>query len=99
VDLKKRVLVIVRGSLATPRAAQGLRSAVGYAALGLEVTVLLCGPQPADADPTGVLAQAQAQRHLQTLRALGHTVVSDEAGARLLGRCDKELGPHAVVVW
>lgn len=86
---RKRVLVVLR--LSRRRAAQGLRAAVAYAAVGLDVTVALCGPQEA-------LLQAEAERPLRTLRALGHGVkfLTEEAS---LAALFTEASPDAVVVW
>ena len=84
-----RALIIIRRSLHDEKAAQGLRAAVAYAAVGVAVTVALVDDKTA--------APAKTARHLATLRALEQTVLSvDEA---TLGEllC---AGPwHAVVVW
>ena len=72
-------------------AAEALRAAVGAAAAGLSVRVLLID------EGAGAIELPSAARHLGTLRALGYPVVSgDEARADLpglLANCD------AVEVW
>lgn len=94
----RRIWVVVRRALSEPRAAQGLRAAVAYAAYGLDVTVILCGAQ--DAAPT-----APVQRHLQTLRALGRPVVviapSDAAALcrQLESQGPPQQGAPTVIVW
>lgn len=97
----RRVWVVIRRALSEPRAGQGLRAAVAYAAYGLDVTVILCGAQ--DASPAALV-----QRHLQTLRALGKEVVTiapDDAAAlcRQLNQALPEPGDHrpapTVIVW
>jgi len=85
----KRVLVVIRCRLSEPRAGQGLRAAVSYAALGLEVAVALAEEARA--------ADAAVLRHVHTLRGLGHRVlVADAEG---LCRLYAELAPDAVIVW
>jgi hypothetical protein len=105
---RQQVLVVVRLPLDSPRAAQALRSAVGYLTVGLTVTVALCGPA------AGSLAAATAgenplpadvQRHLRTLQSLGQPVRSvDAAGLcqllRDLAATPPAGGlPAACVVW
>lgn len=82
----KKVLVVIRSPLDGEKAAQGLRTAVAYAALSLDVTVALGGD----------VNDAPA-RPVSTLRALGHTVVAVDAEAlcALLTRSTFA----AVVVW
>lgn len=93
--MNRKVLVVVRRALSEPRAGQGLRTAVAYAAYGLDVTVILCGAQDA-------AAAAPVQRHLQTLRALGKRVVTlspddSEGLCRELTSADAGPAPIAIV--
>ena len=93
----RKILVVVRRALSAPRASQGLRTAVAYAAYGLDVTVILCGAQDAE-------AAAPVQRHLQTLRALGKRVVvvsPDDADGlcRELAAADADATAPIAIVW
>lgn len=95
----KRILVILRREPTHAKTAQGLRTAVAYAAAGLELTVALCGAARALIEPSGT-GPAQAAgpliaRHLATLRALEKPVllVTAEELCTLAQRAD------AVTTW
>jgi hypothetical protein len=88
VKLARKVLVLIRPPLDDERASQGLRAAVAYAAVGLEVTVALLHDESA--------APPKTARHLYTLRALNQRVISvDAAALQALG----QQSWHAAVVW
>ena len=73
----KRVVVVLRREPQHPRTAQGLRAAVGYLTVNLQITVVLCGPAEALEPGNATLSPALPvlRRHLDTLRALGHAVL------------------------
>jgi hypothetical protein len=89
VERSKRALVVIRRP-SDARAAQGLRAAVGYAAVGVTVTVALCG----EVDSA---AAAHSARHLQALRALAGRVVTVDAQALCALLQDASFG--ATIVW
>ena len=82
----KRVLVVIRSPLDGEKADQGLRAAVAYAALSIDVTVALCGA-----------VKDAAPRPLFTLRALGRSVVAVDAEALCTLLTQSTF--DAVVVW
>lgn len=82
----KRVLVVIRSPLDGEKAAQGLRAAVAYAALSIDVTVALGGD----------VNDAPA-RPISTLRALNQTVVAVDAEALCAMLLQSTFA--AVVVW
>lgn len=96
----KRVLVILRRPPEHPRTAQGLRAAVGYAAVGLRVQIACVGP----AQPIGLRPAAELPpllvRPRQTLLALGSLLVAltddPQAAARL---SDLAQASDVVVCW
>ena len=95
----KRVLLLLRCAPQDPRAAQALRSAVGYLTADLQVTLVCCGPAAAlgrsyQADPARL--SAALRRPLDTLRAFGQPVyVYEEGGGD--GGADREAGDAAVL--
>lgn len=82
----KRVLVVIRSPPGGEKAAQGLRAAVAYAALSLDVTVAICGE-----------VRDAPVRPISTLRALHHTVVAVDAEALCALLTQSTFA--AVVVW
>ncbi len=87
----RRVVLLLHRPPDHPRTAQALRVAVGYLTVGLQVTVVLCGPAQALLGTT----DAAPRRALDTLRHLGQAVV-------LATDCDLAAlcqGAHAVVSW
>jgi hypothetical protein len=87
----RHIVVLLRRPPAHPRTAQGLRATVGYVLADLRITLVLCGPaaallseQPRTPELVPLL------RHLSTLRALGHLVISDADAdvCELLARAD-----------
>ena len=92
----RHIVVLLRRPPAHPRTAQGLRAAVGYVLADLQITLVLCGPAAALlSEPTRTPELVPLLRHLSTLRALGHRVVSgaDVDVCELLSRAD------AAVTW
>jgi hypothetical protein len=83
----KQVLVVLQRRLFEPRANQGLRAAVAYAAMGLQVTVALCALKH-ESDPMPM----PVKRHIQTLRALGHRVLTIAAQS-------DPSGPDPLATW
>lgn len=88
----KRILVLLRREPAHPKTAQGLRTAVAYAAHGLEVTVALCGAATAleQAGSADASTSPVVLRHLATLRAFQKVIlpVTPESLCELVTRAD-----------
>ena len=83
--LQKRVLVIVRRPPDHPRTAQGLRAALGYAAVGLRVQIACVGAAASVVHATAAGLPPALQRPRQTLLALGcglHALDADDEAAR-----------------
>jgi hypothetical protein len=88
----RRVAVRITQDARHPKSAQALRSAAGYAAVDLQVTVVI---EPA---ARGLLAHtdhdAQVLRAITTLRGLGHTLVGAAPGHAPAGPL-----PDVVITW
>lgn len=97
----KRVLLLLHRPPKHPRAAQALRSAVGYLTADLQVTLVCCGAAAAllhgyRADPAR-LAPA-LRRPLDTLRAFAQPLhLAEELAPEALAALARAA--HAVVSW
>jgi len=89
---ERHVIVRLTREASHPKTAQGLRAAVGYAGVDLQITVLV---EPA---ARALLAHADhgepLVRALAALRGLGHTIMGAAPGLR-----PREVDPDVVITW
>ncbi len=91
----KRVTVLLRRAPRHPQTSHGLRAALGYTTVGLQVRVVLLG------EASQLLASPDElpktlQRGLATLRAIGCPITACSDGDELLDICNNS---DVVVCW
>ena len=98
-SLQKGVTVVLHRAPDHPRTAQGLRSAVGYAALGLQVRVVCVGPAAALLDGPATQLPLALGRARSTLAALGCPLVALPQPRDPAEICDPQRQSDVVICW